>query len=42
MYKSNEKTPHPLDQCSDEMLCTLAGGSYGCMEKSHYQSKARE
>ena len=24
MYSSNEKTPQPLDQCSDEMLCTLA------------------
>ena len=28
MYKSNEKTPQPLDQCSDETLCRLvAGGS---------------
>ena len=26
MYSSNEKTPQPLDQCSDEMLCTLAAG----------------
>ena len=28
MYSSNEKTPQPLDQCSDETLCQLvAGGS---------------
>ena len=26
MYSCNEKTPQPLDQCSDEMLCTLAAG----------------
>ena len=28
MYKFSEKTPQPLDQCSDETLCQLvAGGS---------------
>ena len=26
MYSSNEKTPQPLDQCSDETLCQLAAG----------------
>ena len=30
MYSSNEKTPQPLDQCSDETLCALV--SNGCRE----------
>ena len=30
MYSSNEKTPQPLDQCSDETLCALVSG--GCRE----------
>lgn len=30
MYSSNEKTPQPLNQCSDETLCALVSG--GCRE----------
>ena len=26
MYSSNEKTPQPLNLCSDETLCRLAAG----------------
>ena len=28
MYKFSEKTPQPLDQCSDETLCQLVAGGW--------------